>query len=99
MIAISLPPLTTQASANDRIVLLSGPVMMFPALRSQMNCSLGTPSTSGSRLLSRTSMHVSATTGSSLSNSDGWTPALWSPATARWLASMMASKRRMVTMF
>ena len=48
MMAISLPPLTTQARASERIVLLSGPVMMLPAFRSQMNWSLGIPITSGS---------------------------------------------------
>ena len=36
-----LPPLIAQASASERMVLLSGPVMMLPALRSQMNCSAG----------------------------------------------------------
>jgi hypothetical protein len=37
MMAISLPPLTAHASDNERIVLLSGPVITLPALRSQMN--------------------------------------------------------------
>ena len=76
MMAISFPPLIAHAIASDRMVLLSGPVMIFPALRSQMNCSFGTPSTSGSSGFSRTSMHVSATTGNSLSNSAGCKPAL-----------------------
>ncbi len=50
--------------------------MIFPALRSQMNWLSGTPSTSGSSGFSRTSMHVSATTGSSLAKSAGCKPAL-----------------------
>src|SRR5438093_4731427 len=94
MTAISLPPFTAQAMASERIVLLSGPVMMLPALRSQMNCSPGRARTFGNNALSRGSMHVSATTGSSSSKSPGWTPAFWSPAIARWLASIMASNRR-----
>ena len=49
MMAISLPPLMAQASASDRMVLLNGPVMMLPALRSQMNCSLGNASTFGEK--------------------------------------------------
>ena len=60
----SRAPFTAHASDNDRIVLLVGPVMMLPALRSQMNLSSGTPSRSGMSLLSRASMHVSAASGS-----------------------------------
>ncbi len=96
MMAISLPPLTAQAKASERMVLESGPVMMLPALRNQMKSSASTPSTFGKSAFNRGSMQVRATTGSSSSKSLGCTPALWSPATARWLASMMASKRRMV---
>ena len=47
MMAISLPPLTAQASASDRMVLLNGAVMMLPALRSQMNSSAGNASAFG----------------------------------------------------
>ena len=67
--AISLPPLTAQASASDRIVLLNGAVMMLPAFRSQMNCSPGKPSTFGNNEFNRGSTQVSAITGSSLSYS------------------------------
>ena len=40
MMTISRPPFTAQASASERMVLLVGLVMMFPALRSQMNLSV-----------------------------------------------------------
>src|SRR5437879_5131530 len=96
IMAISLPPLTAQARASERMELLSGPVMMLPAFRSQMNWLSGTPSAPGINVLSRGSMHVSATMGSSSAKSAGCTPALASPARARWLASITASKRRMV---
>ena len=83
MMAISRPPLTAQASASDRMVLLNGPVMMLPALRSQMKSSAGNASAFGKKAFSRGSMHVSAMTGSASANSAGCRPALASPATAR----------------
>ena len=83
MMAISLPPLTAHASASDRMVLLNGPVMMLPALRSQMNCSAGNASAFGKIAFNRGSTHVSAMTGSSSSKSAGCRPAVVSPATAR----------------
>src|SRR6266480_7926817 len=92
--AISLPPLTAQASASERMVLLSGPVMMLPALRSQMNCSSGTPSISGTSRFRRGSMQVNATRGSESENSGVFKVAFAPPATARWFASTMASSRR-----
>src|SRR6266536_802011 len=92
--AISLPPLTAQASVSERIVLLSGPVMILPALRSEMNCSSGTPSISGMSRFRRGSMHVSATMGSASANSAGFNAAFAPAATARWFASTMASNRR-----
>ena len=95
MRAISLPPLTAQASASERSVLLSGPVMMLPALRSQMNCSSGTPSISGISRFRRGSMQVRATSGKESAKSDASKFALALAATARWFASMMASSRRM----
>src|SRR5437867_7629827 len=96
IIAISLPPLTAQARASERMVLLSGPVMMLPAFRSQMNWFSGTPSAPGIKELSRGSIQVSATMGSSSAKSAGCNPAFASPPRARWLASITASKRRMV---
>src|SRR5438034_2425570 len=95
MRAISLPPLTAQARASERTVLLSGPVMMFPALRSQMNCSSGSPSISGISRFRRGSMQVSATSGSASANSDAFRSASVPPPPVRWFASMMASRRRM----
>ena len=95
MMAISLPPFTAHASASERMVLLNGPVMMLPALRSQMNCSAGNASAFGNSAFNRGSMHVSAMTGSSSAKSAGCRPALASPATARWFASMMASNNLM----
>ena len=47
--AISRPPLTAHASASERMVLLNGPVMMLPALRSQMNSSAGSASAFGKK--------------------------------------------------
>ena len=78
-----MPPLIEHASARERIVLLVGLVMMLPALRSQMNCSSGSPNTSGMSGLRRGSMQVSATTGSESTKSFGCNPAVWSPARAR----------------
>ena len=49
-------------------VLLIGPEMMLPALRSQMNCSAGSASAFGKKALSRGSMHVSAMTGNASAN-------------------------------
>src|SRR5439155_1803756 len=92
--AISLPPLTAQASASERRVLLSGPVMRLPALRSQMNCSSGTPSISGISRFRRGSMQVNATSGSESANCGVFKFAFVPPATARWFASTMASSRR-----
>ena len=43
------------------MVLLTGPVMILPALRNQMNCSGATPRAWGSRALSRGSTQVNAT--------------------------------------
>jgi hypothetical protein len=51
--AISRPPFTAHASASERIVLLNGLVMMLPALRNQMNCSPGKPSTFGKSAFKR----------------------------------------------
>ena len=84
MIAISRPPLTTHASASERTVLLSGPVMRLPALRSQMNDSSGNPSARGTSAFSRGSMHVSTMAGSASANS----------AAPRGEAATMDSKRR-----
>ncbi len=47
--AISRPPLTAHASASERMVLVNGPVMMLPALRSQMNSSAGNASAFGKK--------------------------------------------------
>ena len=66
MMAISRPPLTAQASAMERSVLLSVPVIMLPALRSQMKCSSGKPRTPGKKRLKRGSMQVRAMSGNSL---------------------------------
>ena len=53
MMAISRPPLMAQASASERMVLLNGPVMMLPALRSQMKYSSGRPRTPGKKRFRR----------------------------------------------
>src|SRR5262249_20605780 len=84
-------PFTAQASASERIVLLVELVITLPALRSQINCSSGIPSTSGNNGFKRGSMQLKATSGNSDSNSAVCNPALPSPATAAWFASIIAS--------
>ena len=78
----------------EQIVLLVGPVTMFPAFRSQINCSPGRPSLAETSWFNRGSMQVSAIKGSASLWSAGLIFAPLLPATERLFASRMASSNR-----